>query len=86
MPTEDVVAVGNMTPALARVSVSKKLTRRLLCGNFNTDAKEYGGLGFGNNCVRVEAIEWNGRPFSIVVQMPPQSMSVFLISRITQYD
>ena len=44
----------------------------------NTDAKEYGGLGFGNNgVVESESIECDGRPFSIVVQMPPQSMSVF---------
>ena len=40
--------------------------------------EEYGGLGLSNNgCVESEPIEWDGRPFSIVVQMPPQSMSVF---------
>ena len=44
----------------------------------NTDAKEYGGLGFSNNGgVESEPVEWDDRPFSIVVQMPPQSMSVF---------
>ena len=45
---------------------------------FNTDAREYGGLGFGNNgVVESEAIVWDDRPFSILIQIPPQSMSVF---------
>ena len=78
MPTEDVAAVGNMTPVLRegfRVGVPHAgFWKEIL----NTDAKEYGGLGFGNNgVVESEVIEWDGRPFSIVVQMPPQSMSVF---------
>ena len=77
MPTEDVVAVGNMTPVLreGRVGVPHAGHWKEI---LNTDAKEYGGLGFGNNgVVESEVIEWNGRPFSIAVQMPPQSMSVF---------
>ena len=78
VPTEDVVAVGNMTPVLReafRVGVPHAgYWKEIL----NTDAKEYGGLGFGNNgVVESEVIEWNGRPFSIAVQMPPQSMSLF---------
>ena len=78
LPTEDVVAVGNMTPMLRedfRVGVPHAgFWKEIL----NTDAKEYGGLGFGNNCgVESERIEWDGRPYSIVIQMPPQSMSVF---------
>ena len=78
VPTEDVVAVGNMTPVLRegfRVGVPHAgYWKEIL----NTDAKEYGGLGFGNNgVVESEVIEWNGRPFSMVVQMPPQSMSLF---------
>ena len=78
VPTEDVVAVGNMTPMLRegfRVGVPHAgFWKEIL----NTDAKEYGGLGFGNNgVVESEVIEWDGRPFSILVQMPPQSMSVF---------
>ena len=78
VPTEDVVAVGNMTPMLRegfRVGVPHAgFWKEIL----NTDAKEYGGLGFGNNgVVESEVIEWDGRPFSILVEMPPQSMSVF---------
>ncbi len=78
VPTEDVVAVGNMTPVPRegfRIGVPHAgYWKEIL----NTDAKEYGGLGFGNNgVVESEVIEWNGRPFSILVQIPPQSMSVF---------
>ncbi len=78
VPTEDVAAVVNMTPMLRegfRVGVPHAgYWKEIL----NTDAKEYGGLGFGNNGgVESEPVEWDDRPFSIVVQMPPQSMSVF---------
>lgn len=78
VPTEDVAAVGNMTPMLRegfRIGVPHTgFWKEIL----NTDAKEYGGLGFGNNGgVESEPIEWDGRPCSIVIQMPPQSMSVF---------
>lgn len=77
-PTDDIAAVGNMTPVLRegfRVGVPHKgFWKEIL----NTDAKEYGGLGFGNNGgVQAEPIEWDGRPYSIGVDMPPQSMSVF---------
>jgi 1,4-alpha-glucan branching enzyme len=78
VPTEDVAAVGNMTPMLRegfRIGVPHAgFWKEIL----NTDAKEYGGLGFGNNGgVESEPIEWDGRPYSLVIQMPPQSMSVF---------
>jgi 1,4-alpha-glucan branching enzyme len=44
----------------------------------NTDAKEYGGLGFGNSGgVTADQIEWDGRPYSIKLQLPPVSMSIF---------
>ena len=45
---------------------------------FNSDAKEYGGLGYGNGGgVEADAVEWDGRPYSIKIQLPPLSMSVF---------
>ena len=78
VPTEDVVAVGNMTPVLRegfRIGVPHAgFWKEIL----NTDAKEYGGLGCSNNgVVESESIEWDNHLFSIVVQIPPQSMSVF---------
>ena len=45
---------------------------------FNSDAKDYGGLGYGNGGgVMAEAIEWDGRPYSIKLEVPPHSMSAF---------
>jgi len=44
----------------------------------NTDAKEYGGLGFGNGGgVMAEEKPWDDRPYSIPVNLPPSSFSVF---------
>ena len=38
----------------------------------NTDAAEYGGSGVGNmGRVQAEEVEWHGRPYSAVVQVPP---------------
>lgn len=76
--TDDVAAVGNFTPVLRegfRVGVPHAgFWKEIL----NTDAKEYGGLGFGNNGGAVaESVEWDGRPYSIKLDLPPQSMSVF---------
>lgn len=44
----------------------------------NTDAKEYGGLGFGNQGgVASENIAWDNREHSISLHLPPTSVSVF---------
>ena len=44
----------------------------------NTDAKEYAGLGFGNQGgVNTEAIAWDNREQSICLHMTPTSVSVF---------
>ena len=44
----------------------------------NTDAKEYGGYGYGNfGGVESDAMEWDGRPHSILLTLPPLSMCVF---------
>ncbi|MGB0344349.1 MAG: alpha amylase C-terminal domain-containing protein, partial [Coraliomargarita sp.] len=45
---------------------------------FNSDARDYGGLGYGNNGgLHAEAIAWDGRPFSLCLELPPHSTSVF---------
>ncbi|MEC7230718.1 MAG: 1,4-alpha-glucan branching protein GlgB, partial [Verrucomicrobiota bacterium] len=70
VPTEDVAAVGNMTPVLRegfRIGVPHAGFWKVI---LNTDSIEYGGLGYGNNDgVDSEPIEWDGRPFSIVVEV-----------------
>lgn len=77
-PADDVAAIGNFTPVLRegfRVGVPHEgFWKEIL----NTDAKEYGGLGFGNQGgAQAEPVEWDGRPYSIKIDLPPQSMSVF---------
>ncbi|MEM1222370.1 MAG: 1,4-alpha-glucan branching protein GlgB [Verrucomicrobiota bacterium] len=44
----------------------------------NTDAKDYGGLGYGNKGgVQSDAEEWDGRKHSIKIDLPPSSVTVF---------
>jgi len=77
-PTDTLVLVGSFTPILReeyRVGVPYPGFWKEI---FNSDAKDYGGLGYGNGGgVLAEAIEWDGRPYSIKLQLPPHSMSAF---------
>jgi 1,4-alpha-glucan branching enzyme len=78
---ETVAAVGNFTPVRRqsyRVGVPHPgFWKEVL----NTDAKEYGGSGCGNcGGVQAEAIQWDGRPYSIEIELPPTSMSLFKFS------
>lgn len=76
--TDTLVAVGNFTPVLRenfRIGVPY--------GGFwqeiiNTDAKAYGGYGYGNfGGVHSDEIEWDGRPYSVQLTLPPLAMCVF---------
>ncbi|MDD7384548.1 MAG: 1,4-alpha-glucan branching protein GlgB [Actinomycetaceae bacterium] len=45
----------------------------------NTDAVEYGGSGIGNmGAVQAEEVEWNGRPYSARIQLPPFGVVYFM--------
>jgi len=72
------VAVGNFTPVHRvgyRVGVPHPGFWKEV---INSDAKDYGGQGYGNQGgVEAEAIEWDGRPYSIELDVPPSGMSVF---------
>jgi 1,4-alpha-glucan branching enzyme len=75
---DSIVAVGNFTPVQRegyRVGVPHPgYWKEIL----NTDAKEYGGQGYGNcGGVEAEEIEWDGRPFSIKLDLPAYGMNVF---------
>ena len=75
---DDCVVVANFTPVLRegfRIGVPHLgFWKEVL----NTDAEDYGGLGFGNSGgVEGDSVEWDGRPYSIKIQLPPLSMSVF---------
>ncbi len=76
--TDTLVAVGSFTPVVReeyRVGVPFPGFWKEI---FNSDAKDYGGLGYGNDGgVMAEPIEWDGRPYSIKLEVPPHSMSAF---------
>ena len=78
--TQLLAVVGNFTPVLResfRVGIPQEGYWEEI---FNSDAKEYGGLGFGNcGGVETEPIEWDGRPHSLCLQLPPHSISVFCL-------
>ncbi len=76
--TDTLLAVGSFTPVLRekyRVGVPYPgYWKEIL----NTDAKVYGGLGYGNGGgVMADEVEWDGRPYSICLELPPASMSIF---------
>jgi len=76
--SDTVAAVGNFTPVRRegyRVGVPHAGFWKEI---INTDAKDYGGQGFGNcGGVEAEAIEWDGRPYSIKLEVPPFGMTAF---------
>ncbi|MFI9270347.1 1,4-alpha-glucan branching enzyme [Kitasatospora sp. NPDC052896] len=45
--------------------------RRLWTEVLNTDAERYGGSGVGNPRLTAEPVEWNGRPYSAELTLPP---------------
>ncbi len=75
---DTLVAIGNYTPVLRenfRIGVPYSGGWQEV---INTDAKEYGGYGYGNfGGVHSDEIEWDGRPYSIRITIPPLSMCVF---------
>lgn len=75
---DTLVVVCNFTPVLRedfRLGVPDAGYWKEL---FNSDAKEYGGYGYGNRGgVQSEAIAWDGRDNSILIQLPPHSVTAF---------
>jgi 1,4-alpha-glucan branching enzyme len=72
------VFVCNFTPAIRndyRIGVEGEGCYKEV---LNTDAKEYGGAGYGNEGgAHATGIPWHNRPDSIVVTLPPLSVMVF---------
>jgi 1,4-alpha-glucan branching enzyme len=67
-----VLVVCNFTPVVRydyRIWVPKPGEWR---ERINTDAKDYGGTGVGNQgAVRAEALPWHGHPYSLSLTLPP---------------
>jgi 1,4-alpha-glucan branching enzyme len=44
----------------------------------NSDAREYGGSGWGNlGGVETVPVPWHGRPYSLVLTLPPLAILIF---------
>ena len=73
------LVVCNFTPVVRegfRVGVPRdgRWAERL-----NTDAQVYGGSDVGNpGGVVAEAAEWNGRPHSVTMRLPPLAVVLFV--------
>lgn len=75
---DTLVAVGNYTPVLRenfRIGVPYSGYWQEV---INTDAREYGGDGHGNfGGIHSDEIDWDGRPYSIRLTLPPLAMCIF---------
>ncbi|HEY4619168.1 MAG TPA: 1,4-alpha-glucan branching protein GlgB [Flavobacterium sp.] len=80
-PKDDVVVVCNFTQ-IVRDNYRIGLPRKgKLIEIFNSDAKIYGGSDIANpGKLTIEASPYDGRDYSIELQLPPLSVSVFKIS------
>jgi len=78
---ENLVVVCNFTPVVRENYRIGLPTKGKLTELFNTDKKEYGGSGIGNSkAIKIEKEPWNGREYSVVLTLPPLSVTVFKIS------
>jgi len=75
---DDIIAVFNLTP-IPRHSYRVGVPRAGFWAELlNSDSAEYGGSGMGNlGGVESVPVEWHGRPYSIVVTLPPLSAVFF---------
>lgn len=70
-PQDSILFLHNMTPNIRgeyRVGVDAPGTYREI---MNTDLHKYGGSDVKNSAVKAEKIEWHGKPYSILVTLPP---------------
>ncbi|SDX92329.1 1,4-alpha-glucan branching protein GlgB [Flavobacterium degerlachei] len=80
-PKDDVVVVCNFTQVVRenyRIGLPRKGKLNEI---FNSDATIYGGSGIGNSGkLVIDASPYDGRDYSIELQLPPLSVTVFKIS------
>jgi len=73
----DLIIVANFTPVPRKkykVGVPKDKSLKLL---FNSDDKKYGGSGTGKKTVKPSATSWNGRDYSVELNLPPLGVLVY---------
>lgn len=74
----DLYIVCNMTPVVRenyRIGLPYKGNLEQV---FNSDFKKYGGSGVSNKKeIKVEKTEWNGKPYSAEITLPPLSIVIF---------
>ncbi len=77
-PKENLVVVCNFTQVVRenyRIGISQKGQLQEI---FNSDAIVYGGSGVGNSeALKIEASPYDGRDFSIALNLPPLSVTVY---------
>jgi 1,4-alpha-glucan branching enzyme len=80
-PKDDVIVVCNFTQIVRnkyRIGLPRK---GKLTEVFNSDAKIYGGSGIINSGkLVIDASPYDGRDYSIELELPPLSVTVFKIS------
>ncbi|RKT00635.1 1,4-alpha-glucan branching protein GlgB [Flavobacterium sp. 123] len=80
-PKEDVIVVCNFTPVVRenyRIGLPKK---GKLIEIFNSDLAVYGGSGITNATkLAIESLPYDGRDYSVALNLPPLGVAVFKIS------
>jgi 1,4-alpha-glucan branching enzyme len=80
-PADDVIVVCNFTPVVRsdyRIGIHKN---GVLTTIFNSDSTIYGGSGVSNpNNLKIEAIPYDGKDYSIALLLPPLGIMVFKIA------
>nr|WP_315188071.1 1,4-alpha-glucan branching protein GlgB [uncultured Flavobacterium sp.] len=80
-PKEDVIVVCNFTPVVRenyRIGLPKK---GKLIEIFNSDLAVYGGSGITNATkLAIESLPYDGRDYSVAINLPPLGVAVFKIS------
>ena len=76
-PADYLIVICNFTPVVRknyRIGVNEKCVYEEI---FNSDKKQYGGSGVENwGEIPVQEFEWNYRPCSVVVDLPPLSVII----------
>ncbi|GAA4280257.1 1,4-alpha-glucan branching protein GlgB [Gaetbulibacter aestuarii] len=81
-PKNDLVVVCNFTPSMHENYSIGLPEDGNLKEIFNSDLKKYGGSGVSNKkIIPATEKEWNGKPFSAEITIPPLSVTIFKYNR-----